>query len=640
MKPGPIGVAAWALTWALSAAVPTHAQINFSDQSFGADIDHFPFIAGGMIYAGGAVADFSHDGWPDIFLLGGESGDALYINDQDGTFTDEAAAWGVDLIHRGHGAAAGDYDGDGWTDLFVTSGGDTAGADLPGQHMLYHNNGDGTFTDVAVAAGVQQTSATDGNATSAAFGDYDLDGDLDLFVCTTGSSGTTDGNRLFRNNNDGTFTDVTVAAGITIGMNGFSPRFVDMNGDRYPELLVAADYRTSRYYVNNGNGTFSNATAPSGTSLESNGMGQAVADFNRDGLQDWYVTSVYRDEPLYNQDGNYLYVNQGNHTFTAPVAHGARDGGWGWGVAALDFDHDGFIDLAETNGWQDAEYYGEISYLYRNLGDLTFAPVQGTTAFDHNWDGRALMTLDYDQDGDMDILITANNGLAALYRNDLAGPNTHWLEVHLDTSGNPALAPEGFGSVVRATTGTVTQHVYISPGATYLGQSETIAHFGLGAATTVDQLEIEWTDGSSTILGSVAADRILTVIAPAGPGAPGEASAAGIPSNQMTASFDKATGIIEVSYVPACDATEHTIYLGSLTNVGSYSYSDAVCGVGATGAASFDTSGLDRLFFVIVGNNGTAEGSFGMDGSGVERPEDDPAAGVCALPQNLTGTCN
>jgi hypothetical protein len=632
MRAGLIVVVLVALSW----VAPAWSQINFSDQTFGADIDHLPFIAGGMIYAGGAVADFNGDGWPDIFLLGGEEGDALYINDQDGTFTDEATAWGVDLIHRGHGAAAGDYNNDGWTDLYVTSGGDVTGSDLPGRHLLYRNNGDGTFTDVAAAAGVHQTSATDGDATSAAFGDYDLDGDLDLFVCTTGATGTTDGNRLFRNNSDGTFTDVTVSAGITIGMNGFSPRFVDMNADRYPELLVAADYRTSRYYLNNGNGTFADLTVPSGTSLESNGMGQAVADFNRDGLQDWYVTSIYRDLQSLNQDGNYLYVNQGNNTFSSPAAHGARDGGWGWGTATLDFDHDGFIDLAETNGWQDAEYYGEVSYLFRNQGDLTFAPVQGMTGFDHNWDGRALMTLDYDQDGDIDILITANNGLVALYRNDLAGPFIHWLEVHLDTDGNPALAPDGIGSVVRATTGTVTQHFYMSPGATYLGQSENVAHFGLGAATIVDQLEVEWTDGSSTILNSVAADQILTLSAPAGAGAPGEASA---PASQMTVSYNKGTGVIDLNYDPACDATEHTVYYGNLANVGSYTYADAVCNVGASGAASFDTTGHDQLFFVIVGNNGTVEGSFGHNGTGVERPEDTLATGVCDHTRDLTGTC-
>ena len=640
MKRWPLGSAAWALICVLSATLPAHAQIGFSDQTFDSGIDHFPFLAGGMIYAGGAVADFNQDGWPDIFLLGGDSSDALYINNQDGTFTDQTADWGLGLIHRGHGAAAGDFDGDGWMDLYVTSGGDTTGVDLPGHNLLYHNNGDGTFSDVATAAGVNQTSATDADATSAAFGDYDLDGDLDLFVCTTDSVGLTDGNRLFRNNGDGTFSDVTDDAGITIGMNGFSPRFVDTNGDRYPELLIPADYRTSRYYVNNGDGTFTDATAQSGTSLESNGMGHAVADFNRDGLQDWFVTSVYRDGGVLGQDGNYLYVNLGNDTFAAPEAHGARDGGWGWGVAALDFDHDGFIDLAETNGWQDAEFYGETSYLYRNLGNLTFTQVQDTTGFDHNWDGRALMTLDYDRDGDMDVLITSNNGLVALYRNDLTGSDIHWLEVFLDTSANPALAPEGVGSVVRATTGTVTQSFYLSPGATYLGTSQAVAHFGIGAAPTVDQLVIEWTDGATTVLNDVAADQILTLTAPVGSAAPGEASAPVVTADQMRASYNAGTGMIEVSYVPACDATNHTIYYGDLAGVGGYAYSNAVCNVGSTGAVAFDPTGLDQAFFLIVGNDGAVEGSFGVDGIGAERPEDVSATTACDLAQDLTGTCN
>ena len=631
---------ALALTCVLAVAtLPTEAQIGFSDQTYDAGIDHIPFMAAATFYPGGAVADFNQDGWPDIFLLGGESGDALYINNQDDTFSDQAVDWGVDLVHRGHGAAAGDYDGDGWTDIYVTSGG-TTDMDQPGQHLLYHNNGDGTFTDVAAAAGVDETSPTDRATTSAAFGDYDLDGDLDLFVCAWDSTGSTDGNRLFRNNDDGTFTDVTDDAGITIGMNGFSPRFADMNGDRYPELLITADYETSRYYINDRDGTFTDATLPSGTSLESNGMGQTVADFNRDGLQDWFVTSIYRDGGSLGHDGNYLYVNLGNDTFSAPQAHGARDGGWGWGVAALDFDHDGFIDLAETNGWDEADFYGENSYLYRNLGNSTFAPVQDTTGYDHNWNGRSLMTLDYDRDGDMDILITSNNGLVALYRNDLAGADIHWLEVFLDTSGNPSLAPEGIGSVVRATTGSVTQHFYLSPGATYLGQGQAVAHFGLGAATTVDQLVVEWTDGSTTVLNDVAADQILTLAAPAGSSAPGEASAPVVPAEQMRASYNASSGMVEVSYFPACDATDHTIYYGDLADVGSYLYSDAVCNVGASGAVTFDPTGLDRAFFVIVGNNGAVEGSFGVDGVAAERPEDVSATAVCDLPQDLTGTCN
>jgi len=262
------------------------------------------------------------------------------------------------------------------------------------------------------------------------------------------------------------------------------------------------------------------------------------------------------------------------------------------------------------------------------------------TGFDHNWDGRSLMTLDYDRDGDMDILITSHNGLVALYRNDLAGSDIHWLEVFLDTSTHPALAPDGIGSVVRATTGSVTQHFYLSPGATFLGQSQAVAHFGLGAATTVDQLVIEWTDGSTTVLNDVAADQILTLTAPAGTAAPGEASDPLASADQMRASYNTATGMIEVSFAPACDATDHTVYYGDLANVGSYLYSDAVCNVGDTGTVTFDTGGLGRAFFLIVGNNGAVEGSFGVDGAGAERPEDVAATGVCDLVQDLSGTCN
>jgi hypothetical protein len=214
LKSGLPVIAGWALICVVWAVLPTHAQVGFSDQTFDAGIDHFPFLAGGNFFAGGAVADFNQDGWPDIFLLGGESSDALYINNQDGTFSDRTANWGLGLIHRGHGAAAGDFDGDGWMDLYITSGGTTIDMDLPGQHLLYRNNGNGTFTDVAAAVGVKQTSATDTATASAAFGDFDLDGDLDLFVCTWDTDGRTDGNRLFRNDN-GTFTDVTDDAGIT-----------------------------------------------------------------------------------------------------------------------------------------------------------------------------------------------------------------------------------------------------------------------------------------------------------------------------------------------------------------------------------------------------------------------------------------
>jgi hypothetical protein len=634
-----IRCAAPGLLAVLLAALPASAQVVFSDQTAAAGLNHttdlFFDMNQRLMYCGGAVADFNRDGWPDIFLLGGGGTvDTLFINDGDGTFTEEAGAWGVDLLHRGRGATAGDFNNDGWPDLYVTSGGDMTGGDRVGRHLLYRNNGNGTFTDVAVAAGVNQTSAVHLTPTGAAFGDYDLDGDLDLFVC--GWDGV-DSNRLFKNNGDETFSDVTTDVGIAVNFYGFSPRFVDMNGDRYPELLVSADFGTSQYFINDGDGTFTRSTT-SGTGLDTNGMGSTVADFNRDGLPDWYVTSIYADTNEI-QDGNYLYINQGNHQFSAlSESAGAKNGGFGWGSDALDCDHDGWVDLVETNGWPPPEWDSENSYIFRNNGDLTFSEVQGgTSGFDHVSQGRSLMLIDYDRDGDMDVLLTGWDEPVALYRNEVSGPNTNWIEIRLDTSGSAGLAPDGYGSRVIATTGTVVQYEWINGGATYLGRSQPVAHFGLGGATEVE-ITVEWADGTLTELIDVAANQILT-IAPTVAGAPGPASPQSVPGSQMKAVYNKITGEIDVAYTPACDASNHTIYFGELANLASYGYTAAACGRGVSGTTSFDPGGLDNVFFLIVGNTGSVEGSYGLDGSGSERPEDTATAG-CDLPRDLTGSCS
>ncbi|MEH6593015.1 MAG: VCBS repeat-containing protein, partial [Halioglobus sp.] len=363
------------------------------------------------MWGGVSVGDFNNDGWPDLFVTaGGGTTDALFINQGDGTFSDEAAAWGFTSLYRGNGTAVGDYDGDGDLDIYVTSAGDMSGAVTTCANRLYRNNfiqGSSTFTDVGAAAGVNCTATTAEQVFpfGAAFGDYDLDGDLDLFSATWAPSAkTTDGNRLFRNDGDGTFTDVTAAAGVfDTNFHGFSPRFADMNGDRYPELIVAADFSSSRYFKNNGNGTFSDRTASAGVGLDQNGMGSTVGDFNQDGLFDWYVTSIE------DRQGNFLYVNQGNDTFSALAAsNGGKDGGWGWGVAALDYDNDGDVDIAETNGWFGAALFLNVpTYIFRNDGNLTFT--RGLSGINNTDEGRALVTLDFDRDGDLDLVVTTND---------------------------------------------------------------------------------------------------------------------------------------------------------------------------------------------------------------------------------------
>jgi hypothetical protein len=584
---------------------PATAEVAFSDQTAAAGLSFTPSprndMDGRPFYCGGTVGDFDRDGWPDLFLLGGgDVADALFMNDGDGTFTDRADDWGVDVLHRGRAATTGDFNNDGWPDLYVTSGGDLTGGDRTGQHRLYRNNGDGTFTDVAVTAGVNRASPTNTTAAGAAFGDYDLDGDLDLYVCTWEGS---DGNRLFRNDGDETFTDVTEAAGLDQAFWGYSPRFVDMNGDRFPELLVVADFGTSRYFVNDG-GTFTDATASSGTGLEDDGMGSAVADFNRDGLPDWYVTSIYAQLTVL--DGNYLYVNQGNDSYTVLAeSAGARDGGWSWGTEALDFDHDGFVDLAATNGFP--AYPDKPSQLFRNNGDMTFSEIQFGSGFHHFAQGRSLLTLDYDRDGDMDIALTAYEAPFALFRNDLSGPDTHWIEIALDTDSAPGLAPDGYGSRVVANAGGVTQYAWVDGGTTYAGRSQPVAHFGLGSATVVD-VTVEWADGSTTLLTDLPADQILTA-SPTIAATPGESSPQSDPARQMRAAYDETTGGIEVTYAPSCSSSDHTIYFGDLAEVAAYGYSGAECWCGDTGTASFDPDGLTEAFFLIVGNNGKVEGS-------------------------------
>jgi hypothetical protein len=467
-----------------------------------------------------AVGDFNNDGCPDVFWIGGGGvGDKLFINNCDGTgtFTDQAKAWGLTELHCGNGAAAGDYDGDGLLDIYVTSFGMPGDSDNgPGQHRLYHNDG-GSFSEVAAAAGVAATcSEASGNPAGygAAWGDYDLDGSLDL--CVVSWWGDDGGNRLFRNNGNGTFTDATDAAlGSAVdGVWGFQPAFVDMNGDRFPELLIAADFESSRYLVNNRDGTFSDYTVASGTGLDDNGMGQAVVDINNDGQFEWYVTSVYSETPPPENPGNMLYWNVGVHTFVELSGFaGVNDGAWGWGTLPVDLDHDTWVDILEVNGRPSEPWANQPARLFYNNGNLTFNDIAGVAGFDHADEGRSLACLDADLDGDLDILVSTNSGPLAYYRNDTPGIG-NWLRITLDTGPNPLLAPNGFGTRVIATVGGTAYHRYLSGHPSYLATSELTVHFGFDQETTVDELRVEWPKGYVTVLTDVAVNQQMTIVAP------------------------------------------------------------------------------------------------------------------------------
>jgi hypothetical protein len=470
---------------------------------------------------GGAVGDFNNDGWQDLIVLKGDGRDRLFMNNQDGTFTDVGEAAGM-ISHRGKGAVTGDYDDDGWLDIFVTSAGPVPGVVGPGNHILYHNNGDGTFTNLAVEAGVNKTANVQ-DGFSGAFGDYDLDGDLDLFVA--GFAAGNAGSRIFRNNGDGTFTDMTAAInffGGTPQMFAFTPRFVDMDGDVYPDMPLIADFGTSRYFRNDTDGTFTDITFAAGLGKEENGMGGNIGDFNNDGMIDLYASSIYF--PDINWTGNKLYVNQGDHEFTEiSNSAGVYDGGYGWGCVCVDFNHDGWQDIAETNGG-NGTFDNEQSYLFMNNGDNTFDEMAVQVGLSHFGQGRGFVNFDYDNDGDQDVVIFANDGPIAMYRSNLVNGDSdrNWFRLFLDTSEVPELAPHGWGArvYVTATIGgeEMQQFRYMSWGSNFESSSELSVHFGLGDATTISELRIEWTNADETVLNDLAANQTMTISAGGCPG--------------------------------------------------------------------------------------------------------------------------
>ena len=465
--------------------------------------------------AGLAIGDFDRNGWPDIFVCsGGLSPDALFMANGDGTFTDMAGQWGLTDIHCGSGAAAADIDGDGWTDLLVTSfGSSTDNAGEIGKNKLYLNQSGTGFIDVALQSGIAFNSYDIATANGACFGDYDLDGDLDVHIAAWEDD--TDGNRLFRNNGDGTFTDVTVEAGVHVDvLFGFQGAFVDMDGDGWPELLLAADFETSRYFRNNRDGTFTDVTIESGTGLDDNGMGHCIGDFNNDGLLDWFVTSIHMEvPPPWMLVGNKLYLNQSGHVYQeAAEPMGVLDGGWGWGTIAIDVDHDRLLDIVMVNGRPAGEWLNEVPKLYYNLGN-EFIEVGQFVGLVTPAEGRSISSLDFDLDGDMDFVIANNGDRLELYRNDSKDLGS-WLTISLDTSKNPQIAPNGFGARIELAEGENTQVRFFDGGPNYLGTNQLIQHFGLADASVIDQIVVHWPRGYTTVLADVPVDQHIVIEAP------------------------------------------------------------------------------------------------------------------------------
>jgi hypothetical protein len=497
---------------------------------------------------GGATAgDANGDGWVDLFVTRMHDTDILFCNDGDGTFTDCTAGTGLgDAVRGSNGAAFADVDNDGDQDLYVLGIGDAA-------FYLFINDGTGKFTEEAAARGVaiddHQSLARSG--TSVAFGDYDRDGYLDMYTTEWRQApmvpyATRSHSRLLRNRGrlfPGYFEDVTIAAEVVLEegaaqnegySHGFSAAFSDLDGDGWPDLAVAADYTTSRLYWNDGDGTFTDGTVPSGVGTDANGMGSTFGDVDGDGDLDWFVTSIlapgYDGSGAGLGSGNRLYINEGNRSFSDGTdAYGVRNGDWGWGTAFFDYDLDADLDLVMTNGYiySPSPFEFDRMRLWRNDGGGLMSEVGVAEGVDDTGQGRGLVTFDYDADGDLDIFVVNNESTPVLLRNDDASGNA-WLEVVVHGQGN--INRDGIGTYVRVTSvdGGDTQLRQIGTVSHYLGNSQRFAHFGLGNfAGPIHEVEIEWPNGAVETLSNVAVNQVISLPEPA-PALGGLASTAGL----------------------------------------------------------------------------------------------------------------
>jgi hypothetical protein len=468
---------------------------------------------------GAAAGDYDDDGWVDLYYTRLQAPNCLFRNLGNGTFQEVAGAAGVALSSESSGCVWGDIDNDGDLDLYVLTIVEN------GRNFLYINDGAGHFMESAVARGVDMACGEcRHNCTSAAFGDYDRDGDLDLHVLEWWYTDAL--NRLFQNDGTGYFDDVTSNALVEMpNVRGFANAFADVNGDGWDDLLVAADFGTSRLFLNLGNGQFTDITESAGVGTDENGMGSAVGDMDNDSDLDWFVTSIYDPDETcetapcgWGYSGNRLYRNENGSLFSDFTdTAGVRDGAWGWGASFLDFDNDGDLDLGMTNGmdspcakWEDP-FNNDALRFWQNDGTGVMTEVGATVQFTDTGSGKGFVVFDYDRDGDPDVLIVNNAAKPVLYRNN-GGNDNAWLRVALHGHTTNRF---GIGARVRVqVTGSgPTQLRQVSANSNYMSQNEVIAHFGLGSGiTTVHSVEVEWpVSGLVRSFSNVVPNRVMKI---------------------------------------------------------------------------------------------------------------------------------
>jgi enediyne biosynthesis protein E4 len=529
--------------------VPAGSAITFQDISQKAGI-HFVHNNGayGKKYLpetmgpGVAFIDYDNDGWPDIFIVNGtdwpghaskHSTPKLYHNNHNGTFTDVTHKAGLDVEMLGMGVAVGDYDNDGFDDLFVTA---------MGQSHLFHNNGNGTFTDVTQKAGLLGPKEF---STSAAWVDYDKDGKLDLIVanyvqwsiegdlyCTldgksksycTPESYKGASVRLWRNRGDGTFEDATKKSGLadptskTLGI-----AVVDYDNDGWPDLLLSNDTQPNKLYRNNGNGTFTEKAVLAGVAFSEDGvaragMGVDAADYDRSGLPSLLITNFSNQMiSLYHNEGKGLFVDE------APRSEIGRDTllTLGFGCFFFDYDLDGWPDIFIANGHIDSDIqrvqpnvkYAMPPHLFRNLGKGNFQEVTRNmgAGFAAPRVGRGAAYADINNHGRLDLLLSTNGGPAYLFENVATGDAALQKSIRVKLVGTKSNR-DGIGAVVKLSTGGEGQTQMLRSGSSYLSASELVLTFGLGRHDKADVIEVRWPSSQLDKLTDTAAGQTITI---------------------------------------------------------------------------------------------------------------------------------
>jgi enediyne biosynthesis protein E4 len=513
---------------------------------------------------GVAWFDYDNDGWLDLFFVNGtrlggfpkgeEPTTHLYHNNRDGTFSDVTKQSGLARAGWGQSVCVGDYDNDGFDDLFIS---------YYGKNVLYKNDGKGSFTDVSEKAGVAGAKTRWGSG--ATFVDYDKDGDLDLFVANyidldlktaptpetgpclykgvmvaCGPPGLEGGkNILYRNNGDGTFTDVSDKAGIlkTYGTYGLGVVVADFDNDSWPDIYVANDSSPAALYHNNKDGTFTDVGVEAGAAYSSDGkpqagMGVGVGDYDGDGLLDIFKTNFSGDtSTLYRNLGvKSGLLNFDDVTFTAGIGVNTRFLGWGCGF--VDFDNDGWLDIFLVNGHVYPEVekltteagYPQRKVLYQNQRNGSFkdvaekvgGPLVEPTA------SRGCAFGDFDNDGDVDVVINPVNDFPVLLRTDSA-TNNNWISIKLvGVKSNR----DGVGARIKVVTDGKTQIDEVRSGGSYYSQNDLRVHFGLGKATKAQTIEARWPSGVVDTLNDVAAGQVVFIKEGAGQIKPAAQSAA------------------------------------------------------------------------------------------------------------------